>query len=72
MTLKQLNDFIHTTPCFIPTNTIKMLIDTILIISQFTWSCLLVYNTIKSLFGIRTYLVGIYLVLQTVSRYCGE
>lgn len=57
MTLKQLNDFTNTTPCFPPTNTIKMLIDTIQIISQFTWSWWLVYNTIKFLFGTRTYLL---------------
>lgn len=67
MTFPQLTDFTHTTPCFIPTNKINTLIDTILIISQFTQSWLLVYNTIKSPSGTRTYLLCVYLPLQIAS-----
>lgn len=67
MTFKQLTDFTHTTPCFTPTNKIKTLIDTILIISQFTQSWLLVYNTIKSPSGTRTHLLRVHLLLQIAS-----
>lgn len=34
-------------PCFTPTDSIKMLMDTVRIIPQFTWSWWLVYDTIK-------------------------
>lgn len=67
MTFKQLTDFTHTTPCFTPTNKIKTLIDTTLIISQFTQSWLLVYNTIKFPSGIRTHLPCVHLRLQIAS-----
>lgn len=67
MTFPRPTDFTHTTPCFPPTNKINTLIDTILIISQFTQSWLLVYNTIKSPSSKRAHLLCVHLPLQIAS-----